>query len=811
MENYIIKRNGKRETVKMDKVLSRIEKQCYNLDSKWVKPFEIAKKVIDGIYDGVTTRELDELAIETSSSLTTKHPDYSILAGRLAITSLHKDTLKYFSETTKKLYEYINPETGEKAPLVSKEYYDIVMNNSEKLDSTIIHSRDLNFDIFGYKTLEKSYLLKLWNDKIKKMVVVETPQFLIMRTAIGVHKDDIDSVIKTYDLISQGYFTHATPTLFNAGMPNGQYASCFLLQMKSDSIDGIFDTIKDTALISKNAGGIGISISNIRASGSYIRGTNGKSNGLIPMLKTFNEVARYVDQGGGKRKGSFAFYIEPWHADISEFLDLKKNIGKEELRARDLFYAIWMNDLFMQRVEKDEMWSLMCPNESPGLQEVYGEDFYKLYTKYENEGKFRKQVKARSIWSKILDSQIETGTPYILYKDSCNYKSNQKNIGVLKNSNLCAEILEYVSPDEIAVCNLASICLPKFIKGKKNKKFDYEKLYEVAYQATINLNKVIDVTYYPVEAAKKSNLKHRPIGLGTQGLADVFFLLGMSFGGSESKEINKLIFETIYYAALKASLDLAKIDGHYETFIGSPTSEGILQYDMWNTVPSERYDWNELKEEIKKYGLRNSLLVVSMPTASTASIFGNEAANEAQNSNMYTRRVLSGEFIIVNKHLVKELCDLNIWDDNMRNLIIRDNGSIQNVPNIPQNIKDIYKTVWEISQKDIIDMYAERGAFIDQTQSMNIYMSEPNYAKLTSMHFYGWGGGMTKDLSETPNEKYGKTPEKALKTGIYYLRSKSATNAVKFTIQDEQKIQDNDLSQISCSLDNPDDCEACSS
>ncbi len=810
-EISVIKRNGKKETVKMDKVLYRIEKQCYGLDTNWVKPFEVAKKVIEGIYDGVSTRQLDELAIETSASLATRHPDYSILAGRLAVSALHKDTLKSFSETTKILYNYIDRETGEHAPLVSKEYHDIVLKNAEILDSTIVYSRDFSFDIFGYKTLENSYLLKTFNPKLNKLSPIETPQFLFIRTAIGIHGDNIEEVIKTYELISEGYFTHATPTLFNAGTNRPQLASCFLLTMKDDSIEGIFDTIKECALISKNAGGIGVSVSNLRAAGSYIKGTNGTSNGLIPFLKIFNETARCVDQGGNKRKGSFAMYLEPWHADVFEFLDLKKNIGKEEMRARDLFYAIWMSDLFMQRMEKDETWSLMCPNECPGLQEVYGEDFVRLYESYEKEGKFRKQVKARELWLKILESQIETGTPFIGYKDSCNVKSNQKNIGVIKNSNLCIEILEVSTPDETAVCNLASIGLPKFIKGRKNKKFDFEKLYEVAYQATVNLNKVIDVTYYPIEGAKKSNTRHRPIGLGVQGLADVFFMLEMSYGDEASKKLNKEIFETIYFAALKASNDIAKINGPYETFKGSPASEGILQYHLWNVTPSDRYDWKQLILDIIQYGLSNSLTTCSMPTASTASIFGNEASCEAQTSNMYVRRVLSGEFIMVNKHLVKKLCELGIWNEDVKTKIITANGSVQNIKEIPEDIRNIYKTVWEISQKDVIDLYAERGAFIDQTQSMNIFIAEPNFAKLTSMHFYGWGGGVTKDLSENPNPKYGATPEKALKTGIYYLRSKPAANAIKFTVQNEVKTKDyTNEEQLTCSLDNPEACEACS-
>lgn len=801
----VVKRNGKKESVKLEKILHRIDKESYGLNSEWIQPIEVAKKVIAGIYSGVTTRELDQLSIETAASLTTKHPDYATLAARLAITTLHKDTKRYFSECVSDLFNFVNPETGLHAPLVSEEFYNIVKENADEFDSAIVSSRDFMFDYFGYKTLEKSYLLKI-NAK-----VAERPQYLFMRTAIGIHGTDIESVLKTYDLISQGYFTHATPTLFNSGMPRPQLASCFLMQIKDDSIDGIFETLKDCALISKNAGGIGISVSNIRATGSYITGTNGNSNGLIPFLKIYNETARAVDQGGGKRKGSFAVYIEPWHGDIMEFLDLKKNHGKEELRARDLFYAIWMPDLFMQRVEKDLDWSLMCPNECPGLTEVYGEEFVALYEKYEADGKVRKKVKAREVWYKILEAQMETGTPYIAYKDSANVKSNQKNLGTLKTSNLCIEILEFVGPDEIAVCNLASICLPKFIKGKSKFKIDHDKLREVAYQATVNLNKVIDVTYYPVEAAKRSNLRHRPVGLGVQGLADVFFIMGIPFESEEAKKINVEIFETIYYGAVQASNDLAKVQGRYETFNGSPASKGQLQFDMWGVTPSSgRWDWETLKASVVENGLRNSLMTAIMPTASTASIFGNEASTEAQTSNMYTRRVLSGEFIIVNKHLVRNLCELNLWDDDMKQLIIANNGSVQNIHAIPQEVKDIYKTVWEISQKAIIDMYSSRGPYIDQTQSMNVFMGNPNFAKLTSMHFYGWGGGVTKNA--TLDDKYGATPEKALKTGIYYLRSQAAADAVKFTVDPtlSKTGEDDASSQMSCSLDSPDDCIACS-
>lgn len=809
-EMLVTKRNGKQEAVKLDKVLARIEKQCYGLNLSYVIPFDVAKKVIDGIYNGVTTKELDTLAAETAAALATKHPDYSVLAGRIVISSLQKNTIKTFSKATEVLYNNINIETGDAAPLISKEYYDIVTENAAELNSAIIHSRDFNYDYFGFKTLEKSYLLKTFNQTTKKLEITETPQFLIMRVAVGIHGNDIEQVLKTYEMMSLGTFTHATPTLFNASTTRPQLASCFLMQMKDDSIEGIFDTIKQCALISKNAGGIGISMSNIRASGSYIRGTNGVSNGIVPMLKTFNEVAKYVDQGGGKRKGSIAFYIEPWHGDIEDFLELKKNSGKEELKARDLFYAIWMTDLFMQRVEKDEMWSLMCPSQCKGLQDVYAEDFTRLYESYEAEGKFLKQIKARDLWMRILDAQIETGTPYILYKDSCNVKSNQKNIGTLKNSNLCAEILEVVSEDEVAVCNLASIALPKFITGKKNKKFDHDKLFDVAYQATINLNKVIDVTYYPIPEAKKSNLRHRPIGLGVQGLADVFFLLDMSFGDDASKQLNKEIFETIYFAALRASCDIAKKDGAYETYIGSPISKGIFQFDMWNVTPSDRHDWSLLKSDIEKYGVRNSLTTCEMPTASTSSILGNEASTEAQTSNIYSRRVLSGEFIMTNKHLINKLCELNLWNESMKNKIISNNGSVQTILEIPLEIRNIFKTAYELSQKDVIDMYADRGAFIDQTQSMNIFMQDPSVAKLTSMHFYGWGGGVTKDLSETPNPKYGATPEKALKTGMYYLRGKSATTATKFTVQEETKKEYTAEEGLTCSLDNPEGCEACS-
>jgi ribonucleoside-diphosphate reductase alpha chain len=845
----VMKRNGKKEPVMLDKILDRITQQTYGLDQKWIVPFEVAQKVIEGIMPDIQTSVLDSLAMETAASLTTKHPDYSTLAARLAITALHKETKKSFSETVSDLYKYVDPKTRKHSPIVSKTFRDIVKKHADELDSAIVHSRDHNFDYFGFKTLEKSYLLKLDGK------VAERPQYMYMRTALQVCGEDIQGVIDTYNLLSEGYYTHATPTLFNSGTTRPQLSSCFLLDTESDSIEGIFNTLKESAQISKNAGGIGISFTKVRAKGTYIAGTNGTSNGIIPFLKIFNETARAVDQGGGKRKGSIAIYMEPWHADIMDFLDLRKNQGKDEIRARDLFLAMWTNDLFMERVDLDEDWSLMCPHECPGLTETYGQEFRDLYIGYETEGRFKRVVKAREVWNKILESQIETGTPYILYKDSINEKSNQSNIGVVRSSNLCAEIVEATgitkvqkeilqnkelleslglgsfygeeSVNETAVCNLASIALPKFVN--KNKTYNHNKLYDVAYQATINLNKVIDVNYYPSEAARFSNLLHRPVGLGVQGLADVFFLLGITYDSDEAKTLNKEIFETIYYASIKASCDLAKVEGAYPTFAGSPISEGKFQFDLWGTKPTKRWDWDKLREDIKKYGVRNSLTTCIMPTASTASILGNEASCEAQTSNMYTRGVLSGTFIIVNKYLVKELVKLGIWSDNIRRKIIAENGSVQNIPEIPTNVKEIFKTVYEIKQRDVIDMAAERGAFIDQTQSMNIFMDSPNFAKLTAMHFYGWGRrALMKDENgveiipqgentEVIYDKSGKPrfyreKKSALKTGIYYLRNKAAGDAVKFTTQEEVKSVEDQMAEIACSLDNPsDECMACGS
>ena len=785
---FVQKRDGRKEAVQFDKITARIKKLCYGLNGL-VDPTKVAIRVIEGLYDGVTTSELDNLAAEVAATMTVQHPDFALLASRISVSNLHKGTDKGFSSTMKRLFEYIDPKTDEKAPLLSEDVYHIIEKNADLLDSSIIYDRDFNYDYFGFKTLERAYLLKL------NGIIAERPQHMLMRVAIGIHKEDIDSALETYNLMSEKWFTHATPTLFNAGTPKPQMSSCFLLSMQDDSIAGIYDTLKQTAQISQSAGGIGVSIHNVRATGSYIKGTNGTSNGIVPMLKVFNDTARYVDQGGGKRKGSFAVYLEPWHADIVDFLDLKKNHGKEEQRARDLFYAVWTPDLFMKRVEEDGDWTLMCPHECPGLYDTYGEDFEKLYTKYETENKGRKTIKARELWNTILESQIETGTPYMLYKDACNEKSNQKNLGTIRSSNLCTEIMEFTSKDEVAVCNLASLALPKFVIDGQ---FDHQKLFDITYVATKNLNKIIDNNYYPVEEARNSNFRHRPIGIGVQGLADAFILLRMPFESEEAKTLNKEIFETIYYASMTASKDLAKKDGAYESYEGSPVAQGIFQYDMWGVSPSARWEWDILKEEVKKYGVRNSLLVAPMPTASTSQILGNNECFEPYTSNIYTRRVLSGEFIVVNKHLLRDLNKLGLWNDELKNRIMLENGSIQNIEEIPQNLKELYKTVWEIKQRTIIDMAAERGAYICQSQSLNLFVESPNFAKLTSMHFYAWKQG--------------------LKTGMYYLRTKAARDAVKFTVDTSAKntqptaeqIKEKADAELSCSLDNPDDCEMCS-
>jgi ribonucleoside-diphosphate reductase alpha chain len=784
---YVVKRDGRKEAVKFDKITARVIKMCYGLDPM-VSPEAVAMKVIEGLYDGVSTTDLDNLAAEVAAAKTTEHPDYALLASRIAVSNLHKETKKTFSDVMTDLYEYIDPKTGQSAALLSEEVYQIVVNNREALDSSIIYDRDFRYDYFGFKTLTRSYLMKLEGK------IAERPQHMLMRVSLGIHKEDIKSAIATYNLMSEGWFTHATPTLFNSGTPKPQMSSCFLLTMKEDSIPGIYDTLKSCAQISQSAGGIGLSIHNIRATGSYIKGTNGTSNGIVPMLRVFNDTARYVDQGGGKRKGSFAIYLEPWHADVFDFLDLKKNHGKEEQRARDLFFALWIPDLFMKRVKNNETWTLMCPHECPGLSDTHSEEFEALYTKYEAEGKGRKTINAQDLWFKILESQIETGTPYMLYKDAANAKSNQQNLGVIKSSNLCTEIIEYTAPDEVAVCNLASLALPKYVT--EQGVFDHDKLFEVTYQATLNLNKIIDENYYPVEEAKNSNLRHRPIGLGVQGLADAFILLGLPFESEEARALNREIFETIYFASMSASKDLAIKEGAYSTFEGSPVSKGIFQFDMWGVTPSNRWEWDLLKEEVKKHGVRNSLLLAPMPTASTAQILGNNECFEPYTSNIYTRRVLSGEFIIVNKHLLKDLVKEGLWNMEMRQKIMAANGSVQNIPEIPTRLKELYKTAWEISQKAIIDQAADRGAFICQSQSLNIFMEQANFGKLTSMHFYGW--------------------EKGLKTGMYYLRTKAATDAIKFTIdksvveEPSSKSLEEQQAAIACSLENPDSCEMCS-
>ncbi|MBK8604043.1 MAG: ribonucleoside-diphosphate reductase subunit alpha [Saprospiraceae bacterium] len=754
----VIKRNGSAEAVSFDKITARVKKLCYGINQEFVEPVEIAKHVIKSIYDGVSTTELDNLAAETAATMAATHPDYSLLAARIAISNLHKNTNKSFSATMEILYNYIDPKNNQKASLIADDIMAIIRDNREKLDSAIIYDRDFVFDYFGFKTLEKSYLMRANGE------VVERPQHLLMRAAIGIHQQDVDAAIETYNLMSEKWFIHATPTLFNAGTPKPQLSSCFLLSMTEDSITGIYETLTRCAKISQSAGGIGLSIHNIRATGSYIKGTGGTSNGIVPMLRVFNNTASYVDQGGGKRKGAFAVYLEPWHADIQDFLQLKKNHGKEEMRARDLFYAMWICDLFMERVKADAMWSLFDPSEAPGLDEVYGGEFEALYHKYEAEGKARKQIKAQELWFTILESQIETGTPYLLYKDAANKKSNQMNLGTIKSSNLCTEIMEYTSPDEVAVCNLASINLSRFVE---NGAFDYQKLYDITRVVTRNLNKVIDINYYPIPEAANSNLRHRPIGIGVQGLADAFILMRYPFDSAEARTMNKDIFETIYFAALTESNALAAQYGAYSSYEGSPVSKGILQYDMWGAIPSDRWDWAGLKAEIKKNGVRNSLLLAPMPTASTSQILGNNECFEPYNSNFYTRRTLSGQYIVVNKHLLNDLIGLGLWNNEMKEQLMMHNGSIQQIHNIPQHIKDLYKTAYELSQKVIIDQSADRGAFICQSQSLNLFVESPTFSKLSSMHFYAWSKG--------------------LKTGMYYLRSKAAVDPIKFTLGDQHQ------------------------
>jgi ribonucleoside-diphosphate reductase alpha chain len=804
----VLKRDGHLETLRLDKITNRIKKQTYGLDTDFVDSMEVATKVVAGIYDGISSNELDTLAAETAAALTYVHPDYSILGARIAITRLHKTTQKSFSDTIEHLYTYIDPKTNKPAGLISDETYQAVMKHKNVLNESIIHDRDLNFDYFGFKTLERSYLLKTHGQ------VAETPQHLYMRVAVGIWGNNINQVLKTYELLSTHKMTHATPTLFNAGTKRPQLSSCFLLMMDDDSIKGIYKTLSDVAAISQNAGGIGLAVHNVRATGSYIRGTNGTSNGIVPMLRVFNETARYVDQGGGKRKGSFAIYLEPWHADIEDWLDLRKNHGKEERRARDLFLALWTPDLFMQRVEEDGDWTLFCPSEiNVPLWEMYGAEFEENYTRLEAEGKGRQTVKARQIWQKVLEAQIETGTPYILFKDSANQKSNQKNLGTIKSSNLCTEIMEYTSKDEQAVCNLASIPVNQFVTlGKRSGKlkkqsaeYDYQALYDVAYQTTLNLNQVIDVNFYPTEETRASNMKHRPIGIGIQGLADLFAIMGLPFSSDEAQQMNSDIFETIYFASMTASVDLAKKEGTYESFVGSPLSNGEFQFNLWGFSEnqlSSRWDWAKLRKQVMKHGARNSLLLAPMPTASTAQIMGNNEAFEPFTSNIYTRRTLSGEFVLVNKHLIKDLIALDLWSDQMRMRIIKANGSIQGINEIPQELRDVYKTVWEIKQKDLIDMSAARGRFICQSQSLNLFIKDVNTAKLTSAHFHSWRSG--------------------LKTGMYYLRTESANDAIQSLGIDMSKLKapepvkavelyDENLENISCSLDNPEDCIACGS
>ncbi len=778
-----LKRDHGLSAQKADVVEGLIQHLSCGLNEDYINPEELTNNIISQASEGMSTDEFYKLMAETCAYKATVHPDHSLLAGRIAVSRLHDQTLDSFVETMSKLQSYRDERNGQLTPLISQSLYNFALENREAIERAIDFERDYSYDYFGFKTLERSYLLRV-NGQI-----VERPQHMLMRVSIGIHPGDLKSAIKTYNLMSEKWFTHASPTLFNAGTNKPQMSSCFLLNMQEDSIDGIYETLKQCALISQSAGGIGLSIHDIRAKGSFIKGTNGYSNGIVPMLRVFNDTARYVDQGGGKRKGAFAVYLEPWHADVEDFLELKKNHGKEELRARDLFYALWVNDLFMKRVEADEEWSLFCPQTAPNLSETYGERFEELYVKYEKQGRAKKTIKARELWMQILKSQIETGSPFMLYKDAANEKSNQKNLGTIKSSNLCTEIIQYTSKDEIAVCNLASIALPKFVI---NETFDFRALYDVAYQITINLNKIIDLNYYPLEQARNSNHKHRPIGMGVQGLADTFMKLKMPFESEEAKELNQKIFETIYYAGCKASNKLSKEFGTYDSYQGSPMSEGKFQFDLWGKTPSKLWDWDSLRKDIMDFGMRNSLLVAPMPTASTSQILGNNEGLEPITSNLYTRRVLSGEFVLLNKHLVNDLIDLGLWNEQMKNQIVYHNGSIQEISEIPESLRDVYKTTWEIKQKTILEMAADRGAFIDQSQSLNIFFAEPNVGKLSAMHMHAWKLG--------------------LKTGMYYLRSKPAAQSIKFTL-DKEKVEQKFTAEetMVCSLTNPEECIACGS
>ena len=781
-EMRVTKRDGQLEDIAFDKILSRIKKLGQEVNIQ-INYSSLAMKVIDQLYDKIETAKIDELAAEQCASLSTNHPDYGTLAARIVVSNHQKNTDPYFNMVVNRLYNFKNIHSEVK-PLVSKEYFDFVSTYINEIEEMFDYNRDYLIDYFGFKTLERAYLFRVDNK------IVERPQHMWMRVAIGIHGDlnnpnSLSLVKETYDLMSQKYFTHATPTLFNAGTPRQQLSSCYLIAMEDDSLGGIYNTLNDCAQISKYAGGVGLHIHNIRAKGTHIQGTNGSSNGLVPMLRVFNSTARYVDQGGGKRNGSFAIYLEPWHPDIDEFLELKKNHGDEELKARDLFYALWISDLFMERVKSNAKWSLFCPHECPGLSDVYGDKFVELYEKYEADGKARKIVNARDLWFKILDAQMETGTPYILFKDAANKKSNQQNLGTIKSSNLCTEILEYSDDKETAVCNLASIGLPSFVNAE-SKEFDYNKLHQVTKVVTNNLNRVIDINFYPTEKTRTSNFKHRPIGIGVQGLADTFVLLDIPFHSDAAKEVNRLIFETIYHAALEKSNEIAKELGEsYSSFEGSPASQGILQYDLWTKEPTPgRYDWTSLKQSIITYGLRNSLLIAPMPTASTSQILGFNECFEPFTSNLYSRRTLAGEFVIVNKYLMKELIQLGLWNEQIKNNIISNKGSVQQLTILPEHIRNKYKIVWEIPMKHVIDMSADRGAFICQSQSLNLWVEDPTYNTLTSMHFYSWKQG--------------------LKTGIYYLRRKAKHQAQQFTIEPEQL-------QGKSENDNKDEiCEMCS-
>mmetsp|Transcript_2663 Transcript_2663/g.4104 ORF Transcript_2663/g.4104 Transcript_2663/m.4104 type:complete len:797 (-) Transcript_2663:59-2449(-) len=791
----VVKRSTKTQKLERSKLLTRIKNLTFGLDTRYVNADTIVESVIQGSFDGISTQKLDELCAQTAAYSSTKHPDYALLAGRIAVTSLYKTTSPSFVQTIKALHSYRNPKTDELSPLIDDRVRDFVDKHSDELEGMITQDNDMKYEYFGYKTLEKSYLLRMEGES-GSMEVAERPQYMLLRVAIGIHAPDFDAVKESYKLLSEGWFTHATPTLFNAGTPKPQMSSCFLIATKEDSIPGIFDTLKTCALISKSAGGIGLHVHKVRSCGSYISGTNGTSNGLVPMLRVFNDTARYVDQGGGKRKGAFAIYVEPWHPDIFDFLTLKRNTGKEEMRARDLFYGLWIPDLFMKRVQSSGNWTLFDPSNAPGLDECYGEEFEKLYEQYEKEGRGTKVVTAQELWFHILESQIETGTPYMLYKDACNAKSNQKNLGTIKCSNLCTEIIEYTSPEEVAVCNLASISLPMFVKkrGDGSSFFDFEMLRFVSQVVTFGLNRVIDANYYPVPEAKASNMKHRPIGIGVQGLADTFLLLKLPFTCEEAQRLNEDIFETIYFGALEKSCELAEKFGPYESYTGSPLSRGELQFDLWKVKPkSGRWDWDALKGKIKQHGARNSLLLAPMPTASTSQIMGNNECIEPFTSNIYLRRVLSGEFPIVNKYLVRDMIQLGLWNERVRNQIIADNGSVQKLEELPAEYKEIYRTVWEIKQKDLIKMAVSRGAYVDQSQSLNLFLESPTTAQLTSMHFYAWSQG--------------------LKTGMYYLRSRPAVDAIKFTVDYTMK---NDAKrprepEADAKPKEPEECIACGS